>query len=90
MILLLVIHMFTIQSALAFGDVLMPNWGCCKPTCARQNEADFVSGPVRTCDVGGNEIVDNGTQSACDEGKGYMCQEHVCLHFDLIFRHISI
>jgi hypothetical protein len=47
-------------------------WDCCKPSCAWPGKASVTS-PVQTCDATGVTPVDPNTQSGCNNGTAYIC-----------------
>ncbi|CAF2616788.1 unnamed protein product [Rotaria sp. Silwood2] len=47
-------------------------WDCCKPSCAWPGKASVTS-PVKTCAQNGITSVDANTQSGCNGGTAYMC-----------------
>ena len=50
-------------------------WDCCKASCSWPGKAD-VTAPVDTCAKNGVSIVDDNTQSGCNGGSGYMCNNN--------------
>ncbi|KAE8749133.1 endo-beta-1,4-glucanase variant 1 [Frankliniella occidentalis] len=48
-------------------------WDCCKPTCAWRSNAGAVNNPVRTCAAGGRRTLDENTQSGCNGGSSFVC-----------------
>ncbi|KAG2232456.1 hypothetical protein INT48_005173 [Thamnidium elegans] len=50
-------------------------WDCCKASCSWPGKAS-VSGPVDTCGKNGISILDDNTQSGCNGGGGYMCNNN--------------
>ncbi|KAI9338866.1 RlpA-like double-psi beta-barrel-protein domain-containing protein-containing protein [Pilaira anomala] len=50
-------------------------WDCCKSSCSWPGKAS-VSGPVDTCAKNGISIMDDNTQSGCNGGSGYMCNNN--------------
>ena len=47
-------------------------WDCCKASCGWSGKAS-VTNPVTTCAANGVTPVDVNTQSGCNGGTGYMC-----------------
>jgi hypothetical protein len=47
-------------------------WDCCKASCGWPYKAS-VNNPVKTCAANGNDTVDPNTQSGCNGGTAYMC-----------------
>jgi len=47
-------------------------WDCCKASCGWPGKASVTS-PVETCASNGITVVDANTQSGCDGGTAYMC-----------------
>ena len=61
----------TIPSGSSAG-VTTRYWDCCKASCAWPNKAS-VSNPVKTCAANGTAAVDPTSQSVCNGGGAYMC-----------------
>nr|D3GDK4.1 RecName: Full=Endoglucanase; AltName: Full=CaCel; AltName: Full=Cellulase; AltName: Full=Endo-beta-1,4-glucanase; Flags: Precursor [Cryptopygus antarcticus]ACV50414.1 endo-beta-1,4-glucanase [Cryptopygus antarcticus]ACV50415.1 endo-beta-1,4-glucanase [Cryptopygus antarcticus] len=49
-------------------------WDCCKPSCSWGGKAS-VTKPVRTCKANGNTTIDSNTQSGCNGGSSYVCND---------------
>ena len=47
-------------------------WDCCKPSCGWPGKAS-VTRPVQTCAQNGATVVDSNTQSGCNGGTAYTC-----------------
>ncbi|KAI8980912.1 endo-beta-D-1,4-glucanase [Pilobolus umbonatus] len=50
-------------------------WDCCKSSCSWPGKAQ-VSSPVDTCAANGITLVDDNTQSGCNGGSGFMCNNN--------------
>ncbi|CAO3701996.1 unnamed protein product [Rhizopus stolonifer] len=51
-------------------------WDCCKASCSWSGKAD-VSSPVKSCKKDGvTAITDSNTQSGCNGGSSYMCNDN--------------
>ncbi|KAI8075435.1 endo-beta-D-1,4-glucanase [Gilbertella persicaria] len=50
-------------------------WDCCKASCSWPGKAS-VSAPVDTCGKNGISLLDSNTQSGCNGGEGYMCNNN--------------
>jgi hypothetical protein len=51
-------------------------WDCCKASCGWQGKAS-VTNPVETCSNNGITSVDVNTQSGCNGGTAYMCNNQL-------------
>jgi hypothetical protein len=47
-------------------------WDCCKVSCGWPGKA-YVTSPAQTCAHDGYTTIGNNTQSVCNNGSAYMC-----------------
>ncbi|XP_034236588.1 endoglucanase-5-like [Thrips palmi] len=50
-------------------------WDCCKTSCAWSANTGAVSAPARSCAADGKKTIDANTQSGCNGGNAYVCND---------------
>ncbi|CAG9761407.1 unnamed protein product [Ceutorhynchus assimilis] len=62
-------------------------WDCCKPTCSWKGNTHTNFGPVRSCSADGYHAIDGNTQSGCEDGSAYMCnnQQSIIINSTLAY-----
>ncbi|XP_034233350.1 endoglucanase-like [Thrips palmi] len=50
-------------------------WDCCKTSCAWSANTGSVTSPARSCAAVGNVTIDPNTQSGCNGGNAYVCND---------------